>query len=195
MTVAEETNEKIYNKIAREMQIRSMQQGTQQQQMLPENPIETAHILISNSELTELLPEIEKEVKLSNLDEREKTSVYLFINAYYSLKLLENEQFKKYLEYYNMYKHKLSQEEKDHITDTIENYINFTLAEKAGNLDKANALRKGVFIPTLSRGKGGFERTKQVETISNYKVESIDKTEQNPGFLNIRRMMGGGFNK
>lgn len=162
-------------------------------QGLPENPVETAHILIDNSELTRYMPEVDKEIKLSNLDFSEKQAIYLFTEGYYSLKLLEFEQYKKLCDYYNLYQNKLSETDKKEIVEQITAF-NEKISNpdnKATAFDKANALRRGQFIATLSRGKFGFERTKQVETIANYRVENIDKTEQTPGFL--KKAFSGGF--
>lgn len=178
------SRDEILDKIERTIQTDMRNQSSE---YVPENPLETAYYLITNSETTRDLSEVEKEIKVSNLDYNEKIASYRLVEGYYALNLLEKEQVKKMIDYYNKYGHKLTDEKKEEYVNKIKYHL-----ENKSKFDSANALRRTIFISVLSRGKDGFERTKQVETVSNYKVESIEKDERKPGFLH---QMVGGFKK
>jgi len=161
----------------------------------PETPVDVAHLLIQNSATTELMPEVDKSLILSNLDPVEKFQVFTFIMTYQDYNWLKREQQKKDLESLKKYEH-LRKNYPDFFTDEdyikeIEDYLDEGV-EAVKIYDKADLLRMGLYIPSLSRGKDGFERTKQVETISRSTIESQDKTEKKPGFLGG---IFGGFKK
>jgi hypothetical protein len=115
--------------------------------------------------------------------------------TYQDYNWLKREQQKKDLESLKKYEH-LRKNYPDFFTDEdyikeIEDYLDEGV-EAVKIYDKADLLRMGLYIPSLSRGKDGFERTKQVETISRSTIESQDKTEKKPGFLGG---IFGGFKK
>jgi hypothetical protein len=166
----------------------------EQKKLMPDSAIETAHVLLSNSRTTDLMKEVDKEVKLANLDAIEKFVVFKNVQVYHDLLWTIKEQQKKMLEGYDRYK--LVYEKYPEIlvdelvVEQIETNLD-TLDPTSEIFDKVGLLRMGLFVPVLSRGKFGFERTKQVETISTASQEYKDKTEQKPGFLG----MFGGFKK
>jgi hypothetical protein len=165
-----------------------------QKKLTPDSAIETAHVLLSNSKTTDLMKEVDKEVKLANLDATEKFVVFKNVQVYHDLLWTIKEQHKKMLEGYDRYKDiyvkypECLQDEL--VVEGIEDTLD-ALDPSCQMFDKVGLLRMGIFVPVLSRGKGGFERTKQVETISTSTQEYKDKTEQKPGFLG----MFGGFKK
>lgn len=163
------------------------QQAAQSQNLnyVPENPVDTAHLLLSDSELTTLMPEIDKEIKLANLDSIEKYATYQFLSLWNDLMWQRKQQMKKIMEAKIKFGKLYDFSGEDQLLEQIESEFN----EVTDVFDGAGALRKGMIVPTLSRGKFGFERIQQVKTISEYKMESIDKSEQNPGFM--QRFMGG----
>lgn len=157
------------------------------QQLMAETPVETAQILLQNSAITNLMPEVDKEVKLANLDSIEKFVVHKNIQVFHDLAWFKREQQKKELEA-KAKGFKIDIDQDNQLITDIENYLD-TEDETAGVFDKVGLLRMSLFIPTLSRGKYGFEREKQVQTISQQKVEYLDKTEEKPSFMG--KMFGG----
>lgn len=168
-----------------EKYINSSSTGQPVPEHVPENPVDTAHILLSNSPLTALMPEMDKEVKLSNLDSQEKWAVYQFISVWHDMLWLRKQQTAKLREYDLLYKQDLNKLDQY----SQEDLILESISEEDAVFDQASNFRKGMFVVELSRGKYGFEREKQVQTISNYKMETNDKSETPPGF--IKKYMGG----
>lgn len=165
------------------------QQNFQSQQQkvtyVPQNAIQTAHHLLLNSETTNHLPEIDQEVKLTKLNP---------LQSYISLQLLEvieqlewqkNNQEIKMLENAHYIKNNNLQEDMIEALYTKLRGIN----GKPDFFDSLGALRKFFDISLLGRAEGGFERTKQVETISNTNQTIEDKTNSKPGWL--PRFSGG----
>ena len=134
-------------------------------------------------------------MKLANLDSIEKYQVYKFIITYQDMLWMRREQLKKELEFktqngelIDKYPHFFEDED---VLSRIEEQLDEN-DEMSAVFDKAGLLRMGIFVPALTRGKFGFERTKQVETISKASIETSDRTEKKPGFLGG---MFGGFKK
>ena len=172
----------------------SQQQQKQEEQLRPENPIDTAHLLLSDSELTKDIAGIDKEIKLSNLDSQEKALTYQFSSLYEDLKWIADQQEKKIIEL-NFLKSKSPISEKyidyGKVLDEIEE-MHTNISQKNPIFDEVGCLKKAVYIPVLSRGKEGFERIQQVKTISEYKMENIDKSEKKPGFMEMIKKARGG---
>lgn len=185
-----------YKNIAQEF---SKSQSTNKTQTvsIPDNNFEMAQSLITNSETTLLMAEVDKEVKLANLNPREKQAVLMLTMVYQNMTWQKREQQKKELETNYRYKEfytKYPQLRKDEdLIEEIEVLLDTNQGRSAVIFDKIGLLRLGLFIPTLSRGTFGFERTKQVETLQTQRTEYTDKTEQKPGFMS--GLFGGGFKK
>jgi len=157
--------------------------------ILPETSIETAHILLQNSKTSELMPEIDKEIKLSNLDSIEKQAIHQFTKVYLDSKWVEREQKKKLVEAKIKNGKFFDLNNDEALLETIEESM---YDERFVDFDSLDALRRTRGISTCSRGFQGFEREKQVQTIIKSDSSTIDKTEQRPGFL---QKMWGGFKK
>lgn len=179
-------SDQIFENIRKEVQ--GQRASKPKQVMLPETPVETAHVLLRNSDTTDLMPEVDQEVKLSNLDTMEKYVVYKNIQVFHDLQWMKREQDKKVIEAKIKYGPLYDPTGDEELIDEIEIALD-TQDKTAGVFDKVGLLRMGLFVPVLSRGKFGFERTKQVETIAQYKIENIDKTDKQPGFM--QRAFGG----
>lgn len=194
-----------YSTVQREVE--NQTQYVQNSAFVPENPIDTAHLLISDSETSSLMREIDKEIKLANLDQSEKSAIYQFIGVWNDLQFLKNQQeIKKqeakivqiqnrvcpkelYQDNENIIYHQTDLYDVDG-EDSILDY--YYLQEKnpiPDFFDLAGAFKKARFIATLSRGKYGFERIQQIKTISEYKMENNDVNSQTPGFM--QRFTGG----
>ena len=173
-----------------EQQVQKMQQArATQQQYAPENPIDTAHLLLSNSDTSDLMLEMDKEIKLANLDAVEKYTVYQFTSIWNDLMFLKAKQEKRLIEAKTKFGdlHDIGGE--DEILETIFNQLE---KKEPEFFDAAGTYKKGRFVATLSRGKFGFERIQQIKTISEYKMEQTDITDKSPGFM--QKFMGG-FNR
>ena len=180
--------------ITQDKQYAEMYKNAQQQQVMqrvanattPETPVDVAHLLLLNSNTTSHLLEIDKELKLGNLNVIEKFQIYKFAMLFQDIMWLRREQTKKGLEYNARYSEIIDKYpelyEDENVVDRIEEDMD-SEDETSKMFDKAGLLRMGLFIPALSRGTGGFERTKQVETISRATIETSDSTEKKPGFL------------
>jgi len=154
----------------------------------PENAIDSAYYILQNTEVTDLMPEIEKEIKLGNLDTIDLFKTRAFTFLWQDLAWLKKNQEKKQMEakiiqgdYYDI-------EGYDSLMEEIENEF----AETPPFFDELGAFRRAIFFPTSSRGKYGFQQEKLVETINSYKTPGTDETEQKPGFL---KSMFGGFRR
>jgi hypothetical protein len=178
-------NEK-YKVMAEKFKNQQSQKREETKKTTPDSAIETAHILLSNTPTTNLMAEVDKEVKLSNLDSMEKFGVFKNVQVYHDLLWTIKEQNKKEFEaeivYKDIYEKYPETRQDEVLVENIQNEMD-NMDESAGVFDKVGLLRMGIFIPVLSRGKFGFERTKQVETIQSQKTEFQDKTETKPGFL------------
>jgi len=170
-----------------EQQVQKMQEAkAMQQQYVPENPIDTAHLLLSNSDTSDLMLEMDKEIKLANLDAIEKYTVYQFTSIWNDLMFLKAKQEKRLIEAKTKFGKLYDVGGEEEVLDTIDN-----LQEKQEPefFDAAGTYKKGRFVATLSRGKFGFERIQQIKTISEYKMEQTDITDKSPGFM--QKFMGG----
>lgn len=170
-----------------ERQVIKLQQNRViQQQYAPENPIDTAHLLLSNSDTSELMLEMDKEIKLANLNEIEKFAVYQFTSIWNDLMFLKAKQEKRLIEAQTKYGDLHDVGGEDAILEAIDDQLE---KKEPEFFDAAGTYKKGRFIATLSRGKFGFERIQQIRTISEYKMEQNDITEKSPGFM--QRFVGG----
>lgn len=156
---------------------------------VPDNPIDTAYLLLSNSDTSELMLEMDKEIKLANLDNNEKYGVYQFTSVWNDIRFLKEKQEKKLIEARTKYGNLHDTEGDDSIIDEIDD---MTEKKEPSFFDGAGAYKKARFVATLSRGKFGFERNQQVKTISEYKMEQNDVTDKNPGFM---QRFAGGFKR
>lgn len=166
--------------------MRMQQQRAMSQQYAPENAIDTAHLLLSNSESSDLMLEMDKEIKLANLDSTEKYQIYLFTSVWNDIQFLKAKQEKRIIEAKTKFGelHDIGGE------DAVLEVIDEQLEKKEPEFfDTVGSYKKGRFVATLSRGKFGFERIQQIRTISEYKMEQSDVTEKSPGFM--QRFMGG----
>jgi hypothetical protein len=76
------------------------------------------------------------------------------------------------------------------------NEIEQLFQEEEGELlDETDMLRRSFRLATLSRGTFGFERTKQVETINSYNMETNDRSQSAPGFMQKVASFAGGFKR
>lgn len=182
-----------------EQQVMKMQQNkVQNQQYVPDNPIDTAHLLLSNSDTSDLMLEMDKEIKLANLDATEKYVVYQFNSVWNDIQFLKAKQHKRLIEAQVKYGEVVDENGvvtrqnlydiggEETILATIDDSITKNEPEF---FDAAGTYKKTRFVATLSRGKGGFERIQQIKTISEYKMEQTDITEKSPGFM--QKFMGG----
>jgi len=158
----------------------------------PTNSIDVAHLLLSPSELTSFMPELDKEIKLGNLNKEEKNATWEFQSVWDDVMWMREQQKRKIEEFEELYGrgsyielnpedyrlHKVTMDNLDSNTPSI--------------FDTLSLLRKSQRIPTLSRGKGGFERGKQVQTISTNVYMDEDTSESKPGFMS---KWTGGFKK
>jgi len=189
----EPTKDKLMQEAFKDMKERQAVMQNINAEPTPETPIDVAHLLIQNSNITNYMPEVDKELKLANLDNIEKYQVNLYATLYQDITWLRREQKKKNIEFENRFKHKLQNQEiadiynDEYIVEVVEEELD-KLDPTSTTFDKAGLLRGSLYIPALTRGKFGFERTKQVETISRSSIETNDNTEKKPGFL-------GGFFK
>lgn len=122
---------------------------TLQKNPSPDNNYESAVFLISNSELTEDAPEIEKEFKLANLKTDEKNNIQAYLNSYQDLDMLHQLQTLKF-------KSKFSSKE----------FKQFQQDNPRLKFDQLNFLRRAISLATVSRGTEGFERKSQNTIIS-----------------------------
>lgn len=184
MTTDEEKYKEMSDKIKN--QVPAQSRAEQTKKSMPDNAIETAHILLSNSPTTNLMQEVDKEVKLSNLDTIEKYGVFKNIQVYHDLLWTIKEQNKKEFEAEQVYAEVYAKYPETRNDEILVEQIQAQMDsqdDSSGVFDKVGLLRMGIFIPVLSRGKFGFERGKQVETIQSQRTEFQDKTETKPGFL------------
>ena len=144
----------------------------------PTTNYETAVYLLSNSETTKELSEIEKEIKLSNLNQQEKQVVLSLLETYQDQILLNDLQFQKYKSYiFN-----LNNKQK------IKEFDSFLKEYKKSKFDKLNTLRRAFSIASASRGYNGFERNSQNTTIQNsnlYQNESPSIQQKKNSFSKI----------
>lgn len=176
-------------KLAQEkvLKMNALQQQSQYDDT-PSNAIDTAHVLLSNSETSQLMPEIDKEIKLANLDHIEKWAVWQFTSVWNDIIWLRNEQKKKIIEAEETYGKMFDEEGDIQMLDDINTAVD-NIPEM---FDAAGTFKKARFVNTLSRGKFGFERIQQIKTISENKLQTEDKTEKKPGFM---ERFSGGFKK
>lgn len=170
-----------------EQQVLKMQQNRAiSQQYAPDNAIDTAYLLLSNSDTSDLMLEMDKEFKLANLDAIEKFTVYQFTSVWNDIQFLKAKQEKRIIEARTKYGKLYDFGGEDAVLEVI----NQSMERKEPEFfDAAGTYKKGRFVATLSRGKFGFERIQQIRTISEYKMEQSDITEKSPGFM--QRFMGG----
>lgn len=170
-----------------EKQVMQMQQAkAMSQQYAPENAIDTAHLLLSNSDTSELMLEMDKEIKLANLDAVEKFAVYQFTSIWNDLMFLKAKQEKRLIEAQTKFQALHDVGGEDAVLEVIEKGLE---KKEPEFFDAAGTYKKGRFVATLSRGKFGFERIQQIRTISEYKMEQTDITDKSPGFM--QRFVGG----
>ena len=155
----------------------------------PSNSIDTAHMLISSSKLTSYMPELDKELKLANLNNEEKGAIWQFQGVWEDLLWLREHQNKRIAEFevingQGSY-HKYNME--DAVMEKVEN--TFSSHDDPELFDSMATLRKSERIAVLSRGKQGFERMQQVSTIQTNINENKDQSETKPGF--IQKISGG----
>ena len=158
----------------------------EEEQFLPKNAIDTAHVLISNSNVTQNLPEVDKELKLTNLNARESWITLQYLSMIEEIDWLKKQQTLKSIEAERFYNYR---DEKALYMEKVEEELN-NLQGKPTYFDNLGALRKVFDIATIGRSKLGFERTKQVETINRSEQIVQDKTEHKPGFMS---KLSGGF--
>lgn len=172
-----------------EKQVLKFQHNKAVQQHIPDNPIDTAHLLIENSDTTALMLEADKELKVANLDAIEKYQIYLFTSVWNDIMFLQAQQEKREIEAKVKFgkNHDCGGEEA--LLETIDNQLEM---KEPVFFDAAGTYKKGRFVAILSRAKLGFERIQQIRTISDYKMEQSDITEKSPGFM--QKFMGG-FNR
>ena len=170
-----------------EQQVQKMQEArAKQQEYAPENPIDTAHLLLSNSDTSDLMLEMDKEIKLANLDAVEKYTVYQFTSIWNDLMFLKAKQEKRLIEARTKFGKLYDVGGEEEVLNIIDNQLE---KKEPEFFDAAGTYKKGRFVATLSRGKFGFERIQQIKTISEYKMEQTDITEKSPGFM--QKFMGG----
>lgn len=149
----------------------------------PNSNYETAVFLLKNSSLTTDLSEIEKEIKLSNLDDKEKIKILSLLGSYQDQLLLNSMQFNKYQNFI------LSK--KDLSDDEIQNLISLKTDLDNSKLDLSNHLRKALTIAVTSRGYKGFERESQIKTIQTTSLTGGSEFQQ-PLSLK-QKLFGGGI--
>lgn len=152
----------------------------------PDNAIDTAHLLLSDSATSKHMLEIDKEIKLANLDQLEKFTIYQFTSVWNDIMFLKAKQEKRLIEAQVKYGELYDVGGEESVLQAIDAQIQKTDPEF---FDAAGTYKKGRFVATLSRGKHGFERIQQIRTISEYKMEQSDITEKSPGFM--QKFMGG----
>ena len=150
----------------------------------PNTNYETAVFLLKNSDLTKDLSEIEKEIKLSNIDEKEKKIILSLLNSYQDQLLLEEMHLRKYESaLMNSNNKELSEEQ-------ISELINIRKYFETKKFDKTNHLKRALTIATTSRGYKGFERESQIKTIQTTTMNtSLEQQNQRTGFMN--KIFGG----
>lgn len=154
----------------------------------PENPIDTAHLLIQDSETTKNLPERDKDIILSNFNDLDVFVVEEAFSLYDDITFMQKQQEircimleKEFGELANSRDTEIEQE----IAKSVE-------GDTYSTFDRSGSLKKGLTKGFVKRASRGFERTKQVETITNYNVKNNDQSEQRPGFM---QKVFGGFKK
>lgn len=152
---------------------------------VPQNAIQTAHNLLINSETVSHLPEIDNEIKLTKLNGLQSYICLQHMEILEQISWLKENQEIKMLE--NQYYMKSNNPQEDFI-EAIYTQLR-TQNNKSDQFDALGSLRKIFDIAVLGRAEGGFERTKQVETISNTNQTIEDKTTSKPGWL--PRFSGG----
>lgn len=154
-------------------------------EIIPETPIDTAHLLIGESELTKLMPERDKDIILSNLNSFDSFIIDESFSLYDDIKFMIKQQ---------EIRNRIMVEEFPSLYDVAAINKEIEIAENTERgdyviFDRTGTLKKGIRTGFIKRATQGFERTKQVETITQYKMENIDKTEKAPGFM--AKFMGG----
>lgn len=178
--------------------VREQAEVQHQQEYIPDNPIDTAHLLIENSKTSDAMSEIDKEIKLANLDAQEKYAVYQFTSVWNDMMFMRGQQDRKLIEAAIVHKDHFDIDAMESLMEGVESMYK-ELRESQGEVaepltfDGAGTFKKARFVAVLSRGKYGFERIQQVRTISEYKMENIDKTEKKPNFM--QKMGFGGFRR
>lgn len=145
---------------------------------VPSSNFETSVYMLKNSELTEELSEIEKEIKLSNIDLSEKKIILSLLNSYQDQILLESMQMKRYKDYFLKNINELSQENIEELLE-MEEYF------KNKKFDRTNHLRRALSIAVTSRGFNGFEREKQVQTIQTTNLNTPQEQQKKGLISNI----------
>lgn len=170
----------------------------------PENSIQTAHLLLSPSEAGQQTPENTKEIILANLNEGEKYAIFAMQNVWDDMQWIRKQQKRRVIENLkmsnpnvdlnnigNIYEEGVFSEEEKRL-----NEIEQLFQEEEGELlDETDMLRRSFRLATLSRGTYGFERTKQVETINSYNMETNDRSQSAPGFMQKVASFAGGFKR
>lgn len=160
-----------------------------QDKVIPETSLESAQIMIDKSPVTELMHETDKEIKLTKSGELEIYSITKHFTAYHDIMFIKREQHKKTFEMLNnkLYSkfRKIYPEvfEKENLINEIEKTLDKEDKLSSLGFDKCNLLRGGIMVATVNRGKDGFERQKQVETINTNTLKTEDVTEKKPSFL------------
>ena len=169
--------------VAQNLEFEALRQKFQQQP-IPNTNFETAVFLLDNSKNTSLLSEIEKEIKLANLDKQEKQIILMLINSYQEQLFLDKIYLEKHIENY----FKINSSDKlEHLSHAQK--LRKDLEEK--KFDCVNHLRRAISIATVSRGFEGFERNAQNTTISSTTLTGLQDSvlEQKKGLLN--KFFGG----
>ena len=160
---------------------KQQQNQTRQQEETPDTALGAANLLMSNSETTKNLPEIDKEFTLTNFNKDDLAVAKLHIHNFYGMEHVKKVQTMKLIEL-EMMQGKLDEDSKDVQLMMIARQVS------VGLFDDTN-IRKGILSARLSRGKNGFERQKQVETISTQTMDLRDRSETKPSFMD--KMKGG----
>lgn len=154
----------------------------------PTESIDMAHYHLTPSKLSEFFPQLDKEIKLANLDNREKFMIWAFQSVHDDMIFYTQQQEKKIAEI----KSQLQNSNRSNILNEMKKDHNQYSQNKESGVpsivDALDTLIKSIRVAVISRGKYGFERNKQVETINKYQEET-SATEQPPSWMN--RMFGG----
>lgn len=161
-----------------------MQRLMQSQNQTPTSNYETVEYLLKNSDVTQNIAEVEKEIKLSNLDDFEKTQLYSLSVSFQEQLMLKRMHLKKYIA------HLLNYNNQQDVQDTIKQ-----LVEEHQNdiYDDLNHLRRMFSYATISRGYKGFERNSLNTTISTNQITQQELQNQQKKSM-FSKMLGGGFN-
>lgn len=161
-----------------------MQRLMQSQNQTPTSNFETVEYLLKNSNTTQDIAEVEKEIKLSNLDDFEKTQLYSLSVSFQEQLMLKRMHLKKYIAHLLQYNN--HQDIEQTIKQLIEDHQNDIY-------DDLNHLRRMFSYATISRGYKGFERNSLNTTITSNQITQQELQNQQKRSM-FSKMLGGGFN-